>query len=83
MEYKKYYKKFYLAFKKEVAMEAIANKRKLEEEKPDDVWNPMFLYWELYWGEGVKIKWMGRSSWVDVHYIFHNLGGVIIKCYRE
>ena len=44
MEYKRNYKKFSLAFKKEVAMEAIANKRKLEEEKPDDVWNPMFLY---------------------------------------
>ena len=32
--------KFLLTFKKEVAMEAVANKWKLVEEKPDDVWNP-------------------------------------------
>ena len=39
MEYKKNHKKFSLAFKQEVALKAVANKRKLEEEKPD-VWNP-------------------------------------------
>ena len=34
MEYKRNIKKFDLAFKKKVALKAVANKRKLEEEKP-------------------------------------------------
>ena len=38
MEYKKN-KKFPLAFKKNVGEVAVANKRKLEAEKPADVWN--------------------------------------------
>lgn len=45
MEYMKNHKKFLLTFKKEVAMEAVANKRKLEEEKPDDVWNSQKRKW--------------------------------------
>ena len=40
MEYKENHKISSFAFKKEVALKAVANKRKLEEEKPDDVWNP-------------------------------------------
>ena len=39
MEYKKNKKKFPLAFKKKVGEAAVANKRKLEAEKPADVWN--------------------------------------------
>ena len=34
-----------MAFKKEVAMKAVASKRKLQEEKPDDVWNPKKQKW--------------------------------------
>ena len=45
MEYMKNHKKFLLTFKKEVAMEAVANKWKLVEEKPDDVWNPKKRRW--------------------------------------
>ena len=39
MEYKQNKKNFPLAFKKEVEEAAVANKRKLEAEKPADVWN--------------------------------------------
>ena len=39
MEYKKNKKKFPLAFKKKVEEVAVANKWKLEAEKPADVWN--------------------------------------------
>ena len=39
MEYKRNKKKFPLAFKKKVGEGAVANKRKLEAEKPADVWN--------------------------------------------
>ena len=39
MEYKKNQKKISFAFKEEVAMKTVANKRRLEEEKPDDAWN--------------------------------------------
>ena len=45
MQYRKNHKKFSLAFKKEVAMKALANKRKFEEEKPDDVWNTEKRKW--------------------------------------
>ena len=43
MENKKNKKKFSLAFKKEVALKAVSNKRKLEESKPADVWNAKML----------------------------------------
>ena len=39
------HKTFSSAFKKEVAMKTVANKRKLEEEKPDDVWNSQKRKW--------------------------------------
>ena len=39
MEYLKNKKKFPLTFKKKVKETAVANKRKLEAEKPLDVWN--------------------------------------------
>ena len=39
MEYKKNKMKFPLAFKKKVGEAAVANKWKLEAEKPADVWN--------------------------------------------
>ena len=39
MEYKKNKTKFPLAFKKKVGEAAVANKWKLEAEKPADVWN--------------------------------------------
>ena len=45
MEYKKNKKKFSLAFKKEVALKAVSNKRKLEESKPADVWNAKKRKW--------------------------------------
>ena len=45
MEYMKNHKNFLLTLKKEVGIEAVANKRKLEEEKPDDVWNPKKWRW--------------------------------------
>ena len=45
MEYMKNRKNFLLTLKKEVGIEAVANKRKLEEEKPDDVWNPKKWRW--------------------------------------
>ena len=38
MEYKKNKKKFSLAFEKEVALNVVSNKRKLEESKPADVY---------------------------------------------
>ena len=45
MENKKNKKKFSLAFKKEVALKAVSNKRKLEESKPADVWNAKKRKW--------------------------------------
>ena len=45
MEYKRNKKKFPLAFKKKVGEGAVANKRKLEAEKPADVWNAKKLKW--------------------------------------
>ena len=39
MEYKKNKKNFPLPFKKKVGEAAVANKRKLEAEKPADIWN--------------------------------------------
>ena len=45
MEYKKNKKKFALAFKKEIALKAVSNKRKLEENKPADVWNAKKNKW--------------------------------------
>ena len=62
MEYKKNYKKFSLAFKKEVAMEAIANKWKFEEEKPDDVWNPIFCIESC-----IEVRGWKLNGWVDHH----------------
>ena len=38
-------KKFTLTFKKEVALKAVSNKRKLEESKPADVWNAKNRKW--------------------------------------
>ena len=45
MEYKKNKKKFSLAFKKKVGEEAVANKRKLEENAPPDVYNEKKRKW--------------------------------------
>ena len=45
MEYKKNKKKFSLAFKKEVVLKVVYNKRKLEESKPADVWNAKQRKW--------------------------------------
>ena len=45
MEYKKNKKKFPLDFKKKVAEAAVANKRKLEEERPDNVYNEKRRKW--------------------------------------
>ena len=45
MEYKKKHKKISLALKKKVATRAVANKRKLEEKKPDDVCNSKKRKW--------------------------------------
>ena len=45
MEYKTNIKKCSLAFKKEVALTAVSNKRKLEESKPADVWNAKKRKW--------------------------------------
>ena len=45
MEYEKNQKKISFAFKEEVAMKTVANKRKLEEEKPDDAWNSKKRKW--------------------------------------
>ena len=45
MEYKKDKKRFSLAFKEEVALKAVSNKRKLEESKPADVWNAKKRKW--------------------------------------
>ena len=45
MEFKKNKKKFSLAFKKKVGEAAVANKRKLEEEKPANVWNAKKRKW--------------------------------------
>ena len=51
MEYKKNKKKFSLAFKKEVALKAVSNKRKLEESKPADVWNAKKRKWTTPYGQ--------------------------------
>ena len=45
MEYKKDKKRFSLAFKEEVALKALSNKRKLEESKPADLWNAKKRKW--------------------------------------
>ena len=45
MEYNTNIKKCSLAFKKEVALTAVSNKRKLEESKPADVWNAKKRKW--------------------------------------
>ena len=45
MEYENKKKKFPLAVKKKVGEAAVANKRKLEAEKPGDVWNAKKRKW--------------------------------------
>ena len=45
MEHKKNKKKFSLVFKKKVGEADVANKRKLEAEKPADVWNAKKRKW--------------------------------------
>ena len=45
MEYNNNIKKCSLAFKKEVALTAVSNKRKLEESKPADIWNAKKRKW--------------------------------------
>ena len=45
MKYKKSKKKFSLAFKEEVALKAVSNKRKLEESKPANVWDAKRRKW--------------------------------------
>ena len=45
MEYKKNEKKLSLTFKKEIALKAVSNERKLEESKPTDVWNAKKRKW--------------------------------------
>ena len=54
MEYKQNKKKFPLAFKKEVGEAAVANKRKLEAEKPADVWN----------AKKVQMNKTKQSNWI-------------------
>ena len=56
MEYKKNKKQLPLAFKKKVGEAAVANKQKLEAEKPADVWNAKKRKWAKPSGQILKIK---------------------------
>ena len=66
MEYKKNRNKFCLGFKKEVALKAASNKRKLEESKSVDVWNAKKRKWTKSYSQiGYKALTV-RETFVDM-----------------